>query len=58
MSLEEGELVFAVRRCECERSFHVINATCDVRELASGLAQEFPVKWLLVMFGNCANNCM
>jgi hypothetical protein len=28
----------------------VINATCDVRELASGLSQEFPVRWLLVIF--------
>ena len=33
-----------------EGSFHVIDATCDVRELASGLAQEFPVKRLLAMF--------
>ena len=32
------------------RSFHVIDATCDVRELASGLAQEFPVRLWLVIF--------
>jgi hypothetical protein len=27
----------------------VVNATCDVRELASGLSQEFPVRWLLAI---------
>ena len=31
-------------------SFWVGGEVCDVREVASGLGQEFPVRWLLVMF--------